>query len=70
MIPVHHGNIVRLWDESTPIAHIVGRGQRLLWRRRTGAISVQDAKNARREASYVAKRNGVKEPLLEIWRVK
>jgi len=70
MIPVHHGNIVRLWDESTPVAHIVGRGQRLLWRRRTSAISVQDARNARREAEYVARRNGQKEPLLQLWRVK
>lgn len=70
MIPVHEGSVVRLWDETTPIAHIVGRGQRLRWRRRSAPISVQDAKNARREASYVAKRNGVKEPLLEIWRIK
>lgn len=32
-------------------------------------MSVQQAKNARREAEYVAKRNGVKEALLQLWRV-
>ena len=37
--------------------------------RRAQPMSVQQSMNARREASYVAKRNGVKAPLLEIWRV-
>lgn len=38
--------------------------------RRSQPMSVQQSMNARREASYVAKRNGVKEPLLELWRVQ
>lgn len=42
--------------------------QRLLWRRRTAPISVEQARNAKREAEYVARRNGIKPPLLQIWR--
>ncbi|MEC9483675.1 MAG: hypothetical protein UMU75_10210 [Halomonas sp.] len=34
-----------------------------------GPMSVEQAANARREAEYVARRNGVKEPLLQLWKV-
>ncbi|MDW5376545.1 hypothetical protein R6258_06390 [Halomonas sp. HP20-15] len=34
-----------------------------------GPLSVEQAANARREAEYVARRNGVKEPLLQLWKV-
>lgn len=36
--------------------------------RRAVPCSVADVSNARREAEYVARRNGVKEPLLQLWR--
>ncbi|WP_136066816.1 hypothetical protein [Modicisalibacter radicis] len=34
-----------------------------------GPLSVEQAANARREAEYVARRNGIKEPLLQLWKV-
>lgn len=34
-----------------------------------GPISVQQAANLRREAEYVARRNGLKAPLLQLWKV-
>lgn len=34
-----------------------------------GPMSVEQAANARREAEYVARRNGIKEPLLQLWKV-
>ncbi|GGX98591.1 hypothetical protein GCM10007160_27680 [Litchfieldella qijiaojingensis] len=34
-----------------------------------GPMSVEQAANARREAEYVARRNGIKEPLLQIWKI-
>jgi len=34
-----------------------------------GPLSVKQAANARREAEYVARRNGIKEPLLQLWKV-
>lgn len=34
-----------------------------------GPMSVEQVSNARREAEYVARRNGVKEPLLQLWKV-
>jgi hypothetical protein len=33
-----------------------------------GALSVSQAKNARRLAQYVAKRQGIEAPLINIWR--
>ncbi|MBZ9556920.1 MULTISPECIES: hypothetical protein [Modicisalibacter] len=34
-----------------------------------GPMSLEQAANARREAEYIARRNGVKEPLLQLWKV-
>lgn len=34
-----------------------------------GPMSVEQAANARREAEYVARRNGIKEPLLQLWKI-
>lgn len=34
-----------------------------------GPMSIEQISNARREAEYVARRNGVKEPLLQLWKV-
>lgn len=32
-------------------------------------MNVEQAANARREAEYVARRNGIKKPLLQLWKV-
>lgn len=37
--------------------------------RRSQPMSVQQSMNARREAEYVSRRNGVKAPLLQVWEV-
>lgn len=43
----------------------------LIKREQRGEVmTVQQASNARRESEYVARRNGVKEPLVQIWSVK
>ncbi|MGJ7458966.1 hypothetical protein ACR80S_03660 [Halomonas sp. MA07-2] len=34
-----------------------------------GPMSVIHAANARRDAEYLARRNGLKEPLLQLWKV-
>jgi hypothetical protein len=34
-----------------------------------GPMSVTQAANARRDAEYLARRNGLKEPLLQLWKV-
>lgn len=34
-----------------------------------GPMSLEQAANARREAEYIARRNGIKEPLLQLWKV-
>lgn len=34
-----------------------------------GPMSVVQAANARRDAEYLARRNGLKEPLLQLWKV-
>ena len=39
-------------------------------RREQQVVSVEQWSNRRREADYVAKRNGVKAPLLTLWRVQ
>lgn len=77
MIPISTGgNVVMVVDERVRVADLVKSGQRLRWlrpaARRTEAdkpLSVADAANARREAEYVARRNGVKAPLLQLWKV-
>lgn len=33
-----------------------------------GPASLRDTDNAKRHAEYVARRNGIKAPLLQIWR--
>lgn len=38
-------------------------------RHEDGPMSVEQWNNARREAEYVARRNGLKEPLLQLWKV-
>ncbi|WP_043530401.1 hypothetical protein [Litchfieldella xinjiangensis] len=35
-----------------------------------GPMSTEQAANARREAEYVARRNGIKAPLLQLWKVE
>ena len=35
-----------------------------------GALSVSQAKNARRLAQYVARRQGIEAPLINIWRMR
>lgn len=35
-----------------------------------GPMTVEQAANARREVEYLARRNGLKEPLLQIWTVR
>ncbi|WP_043530429.1 hypothetical protein [Litchfieldella xinjiangensis] len=72
MIPIHRGNVVTLVQESARVADLVPAGQRLIWRRRTEddkPMSVGETANARREAEYVARRNGLKAPLLQLWKV-
>lgn len=73
MIPISTGgNVVMLVDERVRVADLVPQGRRLIWRRRTQhdkPMSVQDSMNARRESEYVARRNGVKAPLLQLWKV-
>lgn len=44
-------------------------GSGMAHRREEGPMSVAQAANARREAEYVARRNGLKEPLLQLWKV-
>ncbi|MEC9482284.1 MAG: hypothetical protein UMU75_03030 [Halomonas sp.] len=38
-------------------------------RKDEGPMSVSQAANARREVEYVARRNGLKEPLLQLWKI-
>lgn len=35
-----------------------------------GPMTVEQLANARREVEYLARRNGMKEPLLQIWTVR
>ncbi|RTR06504.1 hypothetical protein [Halomonas nitroreducens] len=35
-----------------------------------GPMTVEQLANARREVEYLARRNGIKEPLLQIWTVR
>lgn len=37
-------------------------------RKEEGPMSVEQAVNARRAAEYVARRSGIKEPLLQLWK--
>ncbi|MCE8034584.1 hypothetical protein EKK97_13865 [Billgrantia tianxiuensis] len=76
MIPIKNGgNVVMLVDERVRVADLVKSGQRLRWlrpaARRTAEdkpLSVAERENARREADYIARRNGVKPAHLQLWR--
>jgi len=75
MIPIHHGNVVQLVHEQARVVDVIKQGQRLLWRRPAArrdsadkAMTAADISNAKREAEYVARRNGIKAPLLQLWR--
>ncbi|MBS9405235.1 hypothetical protein KG088_16585 [Halomonas sp. TRM85114] len=35
-----------------------------------GPMTIEQTVNARREAEYVARRNGIKEPLLQLWQIR
>lgn len=76
MIPIHDSNIVRLVPESTRVTDLIRSGKRLIWRQAAAryteqdkAMSVTEMRNARREAEYVQRRNGVKEARLQLWKV-
>ncbi len=77
MIPISTGgNVVMLVDEHVRVADLVKSGQRLRWlrpaARRTEADkpqTVAERQNARREADYIARRNGIKPALLQLWKV-
>lgn len=38
-------------------------------RKEDGPMSVEQANNARRAAEYAARRSGIKEPLLQLWKI-
>lgn len=60
---------IRTWlgiDKISRSDHSIATARRSL---DDGPMSVEQAANARREAEYVARRNGVKEPLLQLWKV-
>ncbi|MBK1691109.1 hypothetical protein [Ectothiorhodospira mobilis] len=78
MIPIHQGKVVRLVDRKTRVVDLIReQGRALVWRRKAvsrrapedGPATAAEAANARREAEYVSRRNGVKPALLQLWRV-
>lgn len=78
MIPVHQGKVVHLVDRKSRVVDLIReQGRALVWRRKAvsrrtpedGPASTAEAANARREAEYVSRRNGVKPALLQLWRV-
>ncbi|MCD6006867.1 hypothetical protein [Halomonas sp. IOP_31] len=79
MIAIHRGQVTELVHESTRVADLIRKhGQSPVWKRSPVSrqddddkpLSVQDALNARRESEYVARRNGVKEPRLQLWKIQ
>lgn len=78
MIPIRHGNVVSLVSESARVADLIKQnGKALVWKRQPAArrstadkaLSVADSMNARREAEYVARRNGQKAALIQLFKV-
>lgn len=57
-------NRLGVWPVNPSYADLIKREQR------GEVMTVQQASNARREAEYVARRNGVKEPRLQLWCVR
>lgn len=71
MIPVQHGNVIRLHSRDTRVSDIVPPGQRLVWRNSSTATEprgLRNEQNARRDAEYRLRRSGRKPALIQIWR--
>lgn len=78
MIPVHEGKVVHLVDDRTRVVDLIRKqGQALVWRRRPvshrtqeedGPATTVQMANDRREAEYISRRNGVKPPVLQLWK--
>ncbi len=77
MIPIHQGKVVHLVNRRTRVVDLVReQGRALVWRRKAisrraiedGPANTTEAANARREAEYVSRRNGLKPALLQIWK--
>jgi hypothetical protein len=79
MQAINTGQVTELVAPETKVTDLMRKyGKAIVWRRTAASrrsvedkpMSVQDTLNARREANYVARRNGVKEPLLQLWEAK
>lgn len=44
-------------------------GLSVVRRKEDGPMTVEQAANARRVAEYIARRSGIKEPLLQLWKI-
>ena len=78
MIAIHRGQVTELVHESTRVADLIRKhGQSLVWKRSPASrqdaddkpLSVAQHRNQRREAEYVARRNGQKPALIQLYQV-
>jgi len=73
MIAINDGNVTHLVTESTRIIDVAAQyGRALKWRRMSATdkpMSVEESRNARREAEYIQRRNGQKAALIQLFKV-
>ncbi|TDX30794.1 hypothetical protein DFO67_10449 [Modicisalibacter xianhensis] len=79
MQAINTGPVTELIAPETKVADLIRKyGKAIVWRSRPATrrsvedkpMSVQQSMNARREAEYVARRNGQKEALIQIWEAR
>lgn len=79
MIPIKEGAVTRLVPESTRVVDVINEhGRGLVYRRKPSVrrdpaidkpLTLQEARNSRRLASYAERLNGTKPNVIQLWEV-